>query len=119
MRQINPESGTETNIVNNGATLWILGMKTEKAMCKIETRHGGRTELLGAHIYAQGAPKVNSLFRINNASASFACARQWTFNNRYYPIMVEETRGDVTKKLLRSDSGNTLALYTGYAASQD
>ena len=119
MRQINPENRDETNIVNNGATLWILGMKTEQARCKIETTNGGRTELLGAHVYAQGAPKINPLFRINNASASFACTRQLTFNNRYFGVLVEETRNGVTRKLERSDSGNTLALYTGYAGSKN
>ncbi|BAY61252.1 hypothetical protein NIES22_13130 [Calothrix brevissima NIES-22] len=121
-RQINPEGGSATNVVNNGAKLWILGMKTEKAQTKIETANGGLTELLGALIYATSKedPKV-PLFRINNASASFAGVGEAYFDKDTYEIWVEETRGSNTKILKRKDipsrmtaNGRALVLYSGF-----
>ena len=113
-RQLNIESGSETNVVNEGATLWVLGLKTEQERCKIETTAGGRTELLGAHVYAQSDKKVEPLLRIIDGSASFACVRQISYNNAWYDTVVEETRDGVTRTLTRQDAGNTLELYAGF-----
>jgi hypothetical protein len=40
-----------TKILNNGGSLWILGLKTEQPGTVINTTEGGKTELLGALIY--------------------------------------------------------------------
>ncbi|MBD2356192.1 hypothetical protein H6G41_16425 [Tolypothrix sp. FACHB-123] len=121
-RQLNPEGGSETNVVNKGAKLWILGLKTERVKTKIETTDGGSTELLGAFIYATGKqdPKI-PLFRIVNASASFAGVGEAVFDKSTYEIWVEETRGNTTKMLKRDDipgrmtaNGHAMVLYTGF-----
>ena len=107
MRQINTESGREVNITNNGATLWILGHKTEGGHTKIKTTRGGRTELLGAHVYAnQRQPTPHPLYEIIDASASFAGVRQtfWPPSTKPYDVHVRETRNGVTRELKRLDS---------------
>ena len=121
-RQLNIEGYSETNIINNGAKLWILGLKTEGGKTKIDTRLGGLTELLGGLIYAAGRQKATDpLFRIRDSSATFAGVAEAFFDQDTYKIWVEETRGSRTKKLMRkkipgrtTTNGQTLILYTGY-----
>ncbi|MEM6883993.1 MAG: glycoside hydrolase family 55 protein [Verrucomicrobiota bacterium] len=49
-RSIDPEhSGVHFH--NNGATVWILGFKTEKNGINVLTDSGGKTEILGGFIY--------------------------------------------------------------------
>lgn len=121
-RQLNIEGYSQTNIINNGAKLWILGLKTEGGQTKIDTQQGGLTELLGGLIYAAGRQKATDpLFRIRNSSASFAGVAEAFFDKDTYKIWVEETRGSRTRKLMRKKipgrttaNGQTLILYTGY-----
>ena len=121
-RQLNIEGHSQTNIINNGAKLWILGLKTEGGKTKIDTRSGGSTELLGGLIYAAGRQKpTDPIFRIRNSSASFAGVAEAFFDKDTYKIWVEETRGNKTKKLMRqripgrtTTNGQALVLYTGY-----
>ncbi len=121
-RQLNPEGSSEPNVVNRGATLWILGLKTERARTKIETTNGGSTELLGGLIYAttKQDPK-EPLFRIDNASAAFVGVVDAFFDRDTYQIWVEETRGKTTKMLKRGEipgrwtgNGHAMVLYTGF-----
>ncbi|MCC5840040.1 MAG: hypothetical protein JJT96_07945 [Opitutales bacterium] len=93
-RQLNVETATVTNILNAGARVWILGLKTERDGIKIETTDGGFTEVLGAHIFDTGQPPPEMpLFRVENASATFAGVATSTFNSTNYQILVEEVRG--------------------------
>jgi hypothetical protein len=121
-RKINTEVSDETNVVNQGAKLWILGLKTEGSKIKIDTTNGGSTELLGAFIYAAGKQYPSEpLFRIANASASFAGVADAFFDRDRYEIWVEETRGSTTRKLMvnqayprRTANGDVMTLYTGF-----
>ncbi|MGI2903718.1 glycosyl hydrolase family 28-related protein [Tolypothrix sp. VBCCA 56010] len=121
-RQLNPEGSVETAVVNRGAKLWILGLKTEGSKTKIETTDNGFTEVLGGLIYATNkqAPS-DPLFRIINASCSFVGVTEAYFDKDTYQIWVEETRGNETKKLMRREipdrrtaNGQALVLYTGF-----
>jgi len=49
-RQFNSEQ-KDLNIVNDGAQLWILGLKTEGPGTAITSTNGARTELLGGLLY--------------------------------------------------------------------
>jgi hypothetical protein len=121
-RQFNPEGSEETNVVNSGSKLWILGFKTEGTKTKIETTNGGFTELLGGLIYASGEQDAKDpLFRIINSSCSFVGLAEAYFDKDTYQIWVEETRGNETKKLMRSElpgrktaNGLALVLYTSF-----
>jgi len=89
-RQLNPENKGQ-KIVNDGGTLWILGLKTEKAGTTLLTRGGGKSEVLGGYIYYnrgnEGAvPVVNQ-----ESSVSFVANI-----NGAKGAMVQETRDGKT-----------------------
>ncbi|MDB5103997.1 MAG: hypothetical protein JWP91_1686 [Fibrobacteres bacterium] len=46
-RQFNVEGARRTNIVNDGADIWVLGLKHEKDRTLVLTKGGGRTEIYG------------------------------------------------------------------------
>lgn len=118
-RQINPEGQDVPKVSNHGATLWILGLKTERGNVVIDTDWGGKTELLGAHIYSTSNPKVDPMFRITDASASFACVGETNYNGNPFQDIVQETRNGVTRTLRKGQvpgraNGSQLPLYVGY-----
>ena len=122
-RQLDTEGKTSTNIINDGATLWLLGFKTEQGETKIDTRNGGITEVLGANVFDNVQPDpATPLFRIHEASASFAGVATADFDGTSYVNAVEETRNGVTKTLLTSDlsnrtsaNGKVMSLFRGYS----
>ncbi|MCA1606987.1 MAG: glycoside hydrolase family 55 protein, partial [Acidobacteria bacterium] len=62
-RQLDMETNRNPQLKNNGATLWILGLKTENVASIIDTKAGGRTELLGGLLYPVWAvPTSTSAF---------------------------------------------------------
>jgi hypothetical protein len=109
-RQMNPE-GTSLKVLNNGAKLWVLGLKTEGASTAIETRNGGLTELLGATI---GWATTDTAPLFINEASSFT-ASYFKHGSGSYKVHVRETRGGVTKELLQSEiPSKYIPLYTGY-----
>lgn len=59
--QQSAERGMRAGTDNVGGLLWILGLKTEGGNTGVLTAAGGRTEILGAHIYAcqqWGVPRL-------------------------------------------------------------
>jgi hypothetical protein len=111
----------EQNVLNDGATLWILGFKTEHNGTKIKTLGGGTTELIGAHVYPQCQPNDDTLFVVENASFSAVMVREANYCQGDYPYMVKETRGDSVRMLedqetpfIGTGSGSAWTLYSGY-----
>lgn len=81
-RQLNTER-TGTMLTNNGAKLWILGMKTEKIGTIIHTRGGGFTDLLGCFIYSnQGWDNTIPAFLIEDSTANFCGLNERNFNRK-------------------------------------
>jgi hypothetical protein len=120
-RQLNTENGDATNVINNGAVLWILGMKTERGQVKIHTQNGGFSELLGAHIFSTDTAKMTPIFTVEDAAASFACVAESNFEGTQYSQWVRETRGAVTNTLADTSvpfrtaaNGRAMTLYTGF-----
>lgn len=116
-RQLNAEQPT-TKIINDGGQLWILGLKTERPGTLIETRNGGRTELVGGFCYATGGPKTEPMFVIDNASATFFIGES-CFNNNPFVELVREKRGDEARILKRGEApgrtgGSVLTLFSGW-----
>lgn len=86
---IEARAGIEAKIVNDGGDLWLLGFKTEDDGAHVLTRHGGRTELLGAlHV---GASTEGPRFITEEASFSAAVAKGGSDR-------IQETRGGVTRE---------------------
>ena len=123
-RQLNVESDGGTNVVNDGARLWIFGMKTERAQTKLETKNGGFTEVLGLHNYSTTDPGTTPLFVITDSSASFVNIAESNFSGQPYINIVQETRGATSLVLpatalpfRTSANGRTMSLYTGFDGS--
>jgi hypothetical protein len=104
------------NVVNRGSHLWILGYKTENRNTKIHTLHGGRTELIGTHVYSNTAePPIGPLFRVDEGVFSVVAHREtWFGRDRPYDVYVEV---DGKPELLRAGAsrGRFIPLATSHA----
>jgi hypothetical protein len=121
-RQFNVEN-LGTHITNNGGKLWILGLKTERGGTLIDTKGGGKTELLGGLAYTTTAGPdgtQNYPMFINNGSSISITLGEVNHGNPNYKTYFRETRGGVTRNLTDSSlptyvgSGKQIPLYVGY-----
>ena len=119
-RQLNPE-GLPVKIDNDGATLWIMGLKTERGGTVLRTTGGGKTELLGGMLYSTTGPKPAPAFPCKDSSMSLTFGEA-SHNGCPFEVPVAETRGGKTRTLkwaqtFRRDGwGTAMPLYVGYAA---
>ncbi len=109
-RQLNIEN-KGTHLVNDASDLWILGYKTERGGTLLETRNGGRSEVLGGFSYTTTAGKLAPMF-VNDNSSVFAFFAEVCFNGDPFAVRIQETRGGETKTVGK-DEGKTLP-YSGY-----
>ena len=72
----------------------------------IETRGGGRSEILGGFSYTTTAGKLAPMFLIENSSV-FAFFGEVCFNGDPFETLVLETRQKKTRILKRSEGGIT------------
>jgi hypothetical protein len=118
-RQLNQEHDAQADdrvlakVVNDGAVLWILGMKTERGGTVILTRNGGVTELLGAYLLATGPPKTDPAFINDNSHVALLGVGQQTFNDNPFRRWIQERRGTDTREL-RPEDMNRSNSYVGY-----
>ncbi|MDZ4799134.1 MAG: glycosyl hydrolase family 28-related protein [Bryobacteraceae bacterium] len=117
-RQLNTEAA-DTRIVNDGGTLWILGLKCERGSTLIHTKNGGRTELLGGFVYTTTIPGETPMFVTEDSSVSLTI-RETSFRNPPAPFnpVVLERRGDEVRQLRKETTptvtgGSLLNLYVG------
>ena len=89
-RQFNPE-GDGTHILNDGGTMWILGLKTEGGGTLVETRNGGKTEVLGGFSYSVGRVDDSPMFLVDNAMASVSFA-EVCFSGKPFSVIAREVR---------------------------
>ena len=119
-RQFNAEK-RGLHISNNGANLWILGLKTESLGTLLETKNGGATELLGGLSYTAQDGRLYPMFIVDNARFSTTLG-EVCYSGDPYTVLVQETRGLKTRELLRGQApmrysfmnGSALPLYVGY-----
>ena len=101
-RQLNPEKTwreDRVNCLNDGGTLWALGVKTESSGTKFKTINGGETEILGAHLYTN-RPIEDDMpyFHVIDSRASFAGIKETYFHRKPYRYMVvADQHGEVTQ----------------------
>lgn len=118
-RQFNNER-LGTHITNSGATLWILGLKTERGGTLIETKSGGTTELLGGLSYTTNQGKLAPMFVSENAKVSYVIG-EVCYTGEPYSRLVEQKRGAESKVLDRKGvplrpaflQGSQLPLFVG------
>ncbi len=85
---------------NDGGTIWALGVKTEHRGPSFMTKNGGRTEILGCHLYTCVADSVDKgqVF-VENASFSMAGAGEYAWSPSWATDdLLIETRGGKTLK---------------------
>ena len=104
-RQLNVEN-EGTHLINDGGSLWILGYKTERGGTLIETKNGGKTEVLGGFSYTTTAGKLAPMFVNTNASV-YAFFGEVCYSGDPYATLIQETRGTQTKQIKRGQ-GTTL-----------
>lgn len=110
-RQLNPEA-EGTHVLNDGAKLWIFGMKTESKGTLIETRGGGATEVIGGLSYTSGGSGGVPMFTVTDSRFS-ATLGEVCWDDRYYRVIVRETRKGETREFRSDDPkwGRSLALF--------
>lgn len=124
MRQYNTEDAGR-GTVNNGGKLWILGLKTERSFTAITTSNGGSSEILGGFLMpGVGNPDwpAGPLFDNQESSQSLIYTVHGGATNDDPLVHIRETRGGITKDLLRTDviqlstldTTCTMPLFTGY-----
>jgi hypothetical protein len=94
LRQCNPEYGARPHITNDGADLWILGLKTEGYSTIVDTRRGGRTEILGACLYANEGRETEPAFVVADGAALCVSVAEWILRSCNFTEWVVEQRGD-------------------------
>lgn len=104
VRSLNSEGvrgeGQACNL-NQGGRLWVLGLKSEKTHCLLETK-GGQSEILGGWVYVIGAQAPSEpMFRVVDASLSLAGLIQYHFAGKVYPVLVDERQGGTAITLNR------------------
>lgn len=92
IRQWNPEGDHPASCTrNDGGTLWILGMKSERAGTKVRTLNGGNTEILGTLIYnTTGAKDRTPCLEVIDGRLSSACHLEINFSNGWYKVPVRQ-----------------------------
>jgi hypothetical protein len=87
---------SETCIVNNGADLWIMGLKTAYESVNIVNAGGAKTEVLGGLVYpTRDVPDDTPMFENRNALFSVIVNESCYCRNNN--IIVKDTQGDKTR----------------------
>ncbi|NJL70316.1 MAG: hypothetical protein HC888_01300 [Candidatus Competibacteraceae bacterium] len=131
-RQFNPEHGYQPipetprgqyapdydMILCEGATLWILGLKTEGDGTPITARSGARVEVLGGFIYANKNYRPEKQWIVSqDSSFSLSLAENVIRKQPFDPVM--ETRNGETRILKKGvapgrGGGSLVVLFSGH-----
>lgn len=111
-RQLNIEN-EGTHLLNDGSEVWILGYKTERGGTLLDTRGGGRSEVLGGFSYTTTAGKLAPMF-VNTDSSVWAFFSEVCYNGDPFAVRVSEIRGAETRTVAK-DGGHTTP-YSGRPA---
>ncbi len=117
-RQLNAEGSGETKIINEGGSLWILGLKTEGDSTQIETKAGAQTEVAGAFVYANTGKPKQPCFIVTDSAFSCSMAEA-AFRRAPFMELVVETRRGETRELKNGQTpgrsgGSLMTLFSGF-----
>lgn len=113
-----------SKVVNQGGSVWILGLKSERGGTVVTTTEAGKTEIYGALVISGTGPKSDPMFVIREASASLSVG-EIAFQGSPYRSIVSETRKGVKKVIERGapyltdllpehGGGVAMAVYVGF-----
>ncbi|MBD3422157.1 MAG: endopolygalacturonase [Chitinivibrionales bacterium] len=116
-RQFNPENDG-VHVLNDGGALWILGFKTERNGPLIVTEHGGKTEVLGAFVYATSHQPCLPAFVVKDSQASITAGESFYGGRCPFIDVVKEIRNGQTQELRTTrtpgrENGFMLPLFVG------
>lgn len=102
-RQLNVEQ-SGTKIVNEGARLWVLGIKTERPSTVLDSSAGAETEILGGLLYpVEPVPEGVPAFRTVDAALALTVATTAYEKPRNYGVLVDATAGGIHRQLRAAD----------------
>jgi len=84
----------------------ILGYKTERGGTLLDTRGGGRSEVLGGFSYTITAGKLAPMF-VNTDSSVWTFFGEVCFSGDPFAVLIRETRGAETKTIGKNDGHTT------------
>jgi len=87
---------------NEGGQVWFLGLKTERGGPLIETRAGGRIEVIGGLSYTTTKGDLGPMFVLEDSAGSFTIG-EVCYTRSPYQVLVRETRNGETKELKRGE----------------
>jgi hypothetical protein len=108
-----------TKVINNGATVVILGLKTEQSGIAVATYNRGTTEVLGGILYpVEAISPTEPAFLSVDSNVSYTIPQQVDLAGREYIVAVRDTRNSVTLEvdepdLLARGNGWYLSMYDG------
>ncbi len=119
--QVNPEASPKkgNNIINNGGTLWILGLKTERCVSYVRSSNGARTEVLGGWLYntlKQVPP--GPMFSAVDSELSLAGLAYYNYWGRKFPLTVEVKRNGKDLSLPPDKLNPSIGLFSTKSAAQ-
>lgn len=91
-------------MLNDGGDFWVLGYKTERGGTLVETRRGGRTEVLGGFSYTTTAGKAAPMFVTENALV-FAYFAEVCYNGDPFTTLIREVRRGESREIRRGHGG--------------
>ncbi len=113
-RQLNIEN-EGTHLLNDAGDVWILGYKTERGGTLLDTRNGGRSEVLGGFSYTTTAGKLAPMI-MNKQSSVFTYFGEVCYTGVPFETLVLETLG-ATTKTVKIGAGGTWP-YVGSPAAR-
>ena len=119
-RSLYMDNDRKTKILNNGGTLWILGLTAENGNTVLHNRDHGEAEIIGVHVISNRKAKISPMFINDSSSISVEGLRETLIHGNAFPKIAEETRNGKTKileseNLLKNPSGGTMmTLFVGY-----
>lgn len=123
-RQLNMETTLAPAMASNdGANLWVLGIKSEKPNTIIDTFNGGATEVLGGMLSLNDVqPTDLPAFIVDNSRGSFSYGERTYYTTYTFTIHLSETRGTTTQNILRTDlpsrgNGKMMVLGSAFQAT--
>lgn len=119
-RQLHMNNDKSTKIINNGGTLWVLGLTAENGNTVLHNKNKAKAELAGVHVISNDKAKVQAMFINDSSNISIEGLRETTIRGNAFHKIIEETRKGLTKTLFAKDlkrgasGGVNIPLYVGY-----
>lgn len=97
-----------TTLINDGATVWMLGYSTDKTGVQLDTRDHARTEIIGAFVYSSSIEEEADVptFSTEDSDLSLLGAKVRMRGRRHEAtFFARETQGNKTRDLVVQEVG--------------